>query len=167
MSTHRITFVALLIAICAVPITITVMQAGQPNLSSYIALHSGYSVDGTMGGIGARSIVMNLEPTENGWGGWIMLDPNHQNFSEFGNVTETTLMAGERIEVTLTRYGLDAETGRTCYAVNQNRFEHRMFLVFPHHNTGTYRLVIRGNGHAATNVVFMEEDRGDNMIARR
>jgi hypothetical protein len=167
MSIHRITFVALLVAIIAVPLGVTAMQTNQPSMSNYLSLRSGYAVDGNLGGLPARSIVIYLERTANGWGGWMTLDANHQNFSEHGYVTETTLMAFERIDITLTMIGTDADTGRTCYAVNQDRLDHKLFLVFPHHYNGTYRLVIRGNGHATTNVVYMEEERADVMIANR
>lgn len=167
MSMYRITFAAILVAIIAVPFGVTAMQTPQSSSNNYLSLHSGYAVDGNMGGLPARTIIMYLERNEHGWSGWMILDANHQNCSEFGYVTETTLMTSERIDITLTKFSDDADSGRTCYAVNQDRLEHKMFVVFPHHPNGSFRLVVRGNGHAATNVVYLEEDRGDVMITHR
>jgi len=167
MRIHRITFAALILGISAVSLGIAAMSYNQtPNTYASLSLHSGYSADGSTGGLEARSIQINLERTDQGWGGWMMLDPNHQNYTEFGQLTETTLMAGERIDITLTMVGKDEATSRTCYLVNQDRFDRKMYLVFPQNNAGTYRLVIRGNGYSATSVVFMEEEGAETMIAR-
>jgi len=166
MRMHRITFAALILGVCAVSFGIAAMHYNQtPYPDNAVSLQSGYSSDGTMGGLEARSIQVSLERTEQGWSGWIMLDPNHQNHSEFGQMTETTLMAGERVEIKLTAFGEDPTTGRISYLVTQDRFDRTMYLVFPQHVGGTYRLVIRGNGRAASSVVFMEEERRDTIIA--
>jgi hypothetical protein len=40
-----------------------------------------------------------------------------------------------------------------------------MCLVFPQHAGGTYRLIIGANGYAWPNVVFLEEERREDLIA--
>jgi hypothetical protein len=40
-----------------------------------------------------------------------------------------------------------------------------MYLVFPQHAGGTYRLIIGASGFAWPNVVFLEEERRDDVIA--
>ena len=165
MRIHRITFAALILGIGVVSLGLAALHTPYPN--SAVVLHSGYSAAGGVGGLDGRSIQMSLERTTQGWTGWMMLDPNHQTYSEFGQLTETTLIAGERIDVTLTPFGEDGDTGRVSYLINQNRIDRTMYLVFPQHSGNTFRLVVRGHGHAATSVVFMEEEAGDVLVARK
>lgn len=163
MRIHRITFAALILGIGIASFGAAAMYRPEP---ADLWLRSGYAHDATIAGIDARSIVFSLERTSEGWSGWMSLDPNEQKFSDFGDLTETTLMAGERIDVTLTRVGTDEGTGRTCYLVGQNRFDRTMYLVFPNHLGGTYRLVVRGNGPVGTHIVLLSpEETNDQLIA--
>ena len=167
MRIRRITFAALIVAVSAMSLGIATMYAG-PATRSTLSLHSGYSSEGNTGGLEARSLQINLERNEFGWSGWMTLDPNHQAFSEFGHVTETTLMAGERVEIVLSEFASEEDTGRICYEVIQSRFNHKMYLAFPPHSGGTYRLILRGNtGKATTAVVFLEEQHSDEMVVAR
>jgi len=165
MRIHRITFAALIVGVTVVSLGIAAMYTGPITLSN-LSLDSGYSSDGTTGGLEARSIHLDLDRNEHGWSGWMTLDPNRQTFNELGHLTETTLMAGERVAIVLSLFGAEENPGRTCYEVVQNRFDQKMFLVFPSHSGGTYRLVIRGDGPTTTNVVFLEEERSDEVNAR-
>lgn len=94
-----------------------------------------------------------------------MLDPNQQKFSKFGQMIETTLMMGERLDISLSLVGRDEATGRTCYAVEQSRFNEPVYLVFPRRAGGTYRLIFGGSMGSSTNVVFLDEEQRDDIIA--
>jgi len=165
MRIHRITFAALILGVCAVSFGIAAMRPESPSPYASLSLSSGYSADSNVGGLNARSIQIYLERSDNAWTGWMMLDPNQQNRSEFGHITETTLMAGERIDISLTLHREETATGRTCYRLNQDKFDVKMYLVFPQYSGGTYRLVICDKKFAASNVVLLEEDGGGAMIA--
>jgi len=121
-----------------------------------LSLSSGYASDGSVACFEARSIQFALEQTGQGWKGWLTLDPNFLNFSEFGRLTGSTLLAGEKIAVTLRLAGEDKRSGRRCYEVTQDRFDAPMCLVFPKHANGIYRLIIGGEGAATRSVVFLE-----------
>lgn len=161
MRVYRITLAVLILIVSAASLGFAAMTTDPPDS---ILLRSGYSSDATIGGLEARSIQFSLERTDFGWTGWMTLDPNQQRYSEFGHMTETTLMAGERIEITLSHFGTD-ETGRSCYAVVQNRFDPQMYVVFPDRPGGMYRLIIHGNGSFGSHVVFLEEERSNEIIA--
>lgn len=165
MRIHRITFTALLVGAIAVSFGLAAMYTIPPTVTS-VSLRSAYTCEGSTGSFQARSISFSLDRNELGWSGWMTLDPNHQSHNEYGRLIETTLMAGERVPIVLNLFGSEVEHGRTCYEVIQNRFDRKIFLVFPSHAGGTYRLIIRGDNPTTTNVVFLEGEQSGELIAR-
>ena len=166
MKTHRFAIAAVLVAAGAIVLGITAFGPGEEPaaMPATLSLRSGYASDGNFGGFEACSITMSLEQTADGWKGWLMPDPNILNFNRFAQPMMTTLMAGEKVEVTLRLVATSEESGRRSYEVTQDRFAETMHLVFPRHASGTYRLMVE-NKSGNKRVVLLEADEADTYVA--
>jgi RNA polymerase sigma factor (sigma-70 family) len=90
--------------------------------------------------------------------GTLSLDPNFEEFNQFGDVTSVTQIAIRKLPVTLEVVKVKDQPrgGRTLYEIKGHGLVNRLFLVVPPKGPTTYRCILADKDGKAQAVVLLE-----------